>query len=300
LTSGGKTSSIVLAGGEEHANRLYVGDIYVKELGPAAKRSRFAYNMWGAKLDPDRVQVRDSTMFEINLTEMWLECRNVDMIAELLKALREGEWESTIYWYSYAAINKEAWREAWERVYGAETVMGTDEYWRDSAKHDGTRVIDMPDKMIPILKKCDIPTDRKKAVEYHQKFEDKTSTIDDEKLDARRRNNLNALRMLTREIGMKDVEIFAAMLPDMGDGRQVEGVVQSKIKTFFISVDKLFNFLDALDVAIHELGHMNDAGSIVSWHNSTTDVAMAIIKHLWTHGKTGPWAIADKDTECDA
>jgi len=282
----GKDCVVCRAEGLE--NRLYVKDIYVRELGDKV-RSRFTYNLWNVDVDPDRLQVKSSWDLGYEVSKLWLGCKDVDMVGELLQAVAAGEWEKEIAWSGWPTPDIEVWQEAWNKVFG-QRVLGTDDFYRELVQHDGFDLVEMPESFRGVLKRAEVRTDKGTAKDYDKEFQDTTVIVEEETLSAVRRNNLGCLKMLGVELQERPweqvsgrVQVLAARIPPLADGRAVEGVMKGN--DLYLNVDALDDFWEALRLWAHELGHLAADGDLGNSWRHTETILVNVTRHL--HSRAG-------------
>jgi hypothetical protein len=181
-------------------NRLYVRDIYVRELG-RENPSPFSYNLWRVELNPDRDAERYSYQLNEEITRAWCLCDKGPMIELLLAALGQKTYESYLYWaQSIREIeqlkrNRDIWRAAWQRVYGPDAVIWTSQYYHLRAEAYGYKVITteiIPDTACAFLALI-IPTDEQSVRGRGEELEAGIVAISDERLTPEQLGNLKIL-----------------------------------------------------------------------------------------------------------
>lgn len=251
-------------------NRLYVKDIYVRNLGSDSedKKSRFVYNLWGVELDPDRVQVTSDWDLRYEVGRIWTLCDDVSMAKEFLLAVTEQEWESGVIIGSHLSMNSEVWTEAWQEAFGPNAVIHTEHTLSNHAVDIGRKPIEhIPATVRMALSEAGVPSDRKVIEERNTRVRENRVVIPDSALDTMRMNNLRVLRWVASGIGdycsdlpinWKEIKIVAAYIPEVA-GRSFLGVASGD--TVYMSVgslDSFFNPRGALRVLCHELAHLTE------------------------------------------
>lgn len=252
-------------------NRLYVKDIYVRDLGSEKgdKKSRFVYNLWGVDLDPDRIQVASDWDLRYEVGRMWARCNNVALATEFLLAVTNQEWESGVIIGSHLKMESPVWTEAWKEAFGANAVIHTEHTSSNHAVDMGKKPIELiPATLRLALSEAGIPSDHTVVAERNAKLKDNRVVIPDSALDPTRLNNLRVLRWLTSGIGdycgelsinWKGIAIVAAYIPEV-DGHGLLGVASGD--TVYMSAGSLESFFSpegALRVLCHELAHLEES-----------------------------------------
>ena len=256
--------------GSQVKNRLYVKDIYVRDLGSdnEDRMSRFVYNLWGVDLDPDRVQVTSDWDLRYEVGRIWTLCNEVDMAKEFFLAVTAKEWESGVIIGSHLSIDPAIWTAAWKEAFGVNAVIHTDHTWSNHAIDMGKKPIeDIPVSMRSALKEAGIPSDRSVVEERNTKLRNNRVVIPDSALDLARLSNLEVLRWLAKGISdycgglpidWENIKIVAAYIPDV-DGQGFLGVASDD--TVYVSVGSLDSFFSSngsLRVLCHELAHLTE------------------------------------------
>jgi hypothetical protein len=260
----GRKDSVILPNSPHFGNRLYARDIYVREMDDMS-RSRFSYNFWELRLDPDRVQVTSSGEVDSSVSRIWCGCDNVHLVEELLRAMDVKEWEDSVSWrcYTYSIKHPEVWMQAWKNVFGDQTVLETSDLDRAWASNAGYSVKQFPTSFTRIIERH-VPTDKTIKAKFADDFKAEAKRLCDTDLDSVSAGNLAVLRWLLGLLPRycspefmpkkrwEQVELCAAEIPVI-DGKKLDACFEGD--KIYIDVDALEDLFRALYALSHELSH---------------------------------------------
>lgn len=246
-------------------NSLYVGDLYVRDLGEDSKASRYSYNLWNLNLNPDRdAETNNSRLHEL-VAYTW-SLAPQDLIQKLLKQVEKNEgWEATVVWAYYPMLNasetiKAKWRSAWIAVYGEKGVLQTSGEWAKYAQAYGYTPIDMPRYFLGFLEDV-VPTDEDTVKGLVVTKDLWRKPVRDSELSSNQRSLLDEARRLTKEVekraGVSPMLTVNAVRfsTNPETGTSVQGLWEEESKTVSLGLSTLGDARDMLRTLLHELGH---------------------------------------------
>ena len=272
------------------SNRLYVGDIYVRDLGlgfgTGGKGSPYSYNLWTVLLNPDR----DAEVWASRLTKLiswvWVFSDAADIKDLLLQLQRSEGFEGAMDWsyHQVAGVDPERvpqWQRAWNEVYGTKGVLWTSDAWARYAESYGYVVVHMPASFRVYL--ADVISPDEQAVKARVGNTGAwRKEIADKDLSPSETSIISDARSLTRDIvkeigGRKAPElVIAEFSVDPATNERVLGLYEAEYLKISLSRDILHNAERALRVLLHELGHwFSGAGDLTAEHtDSVAKVAL--------------------------
>lgn len=252
----------------KYPNRLYVKGIYVRELHKE-KKSRFSYDIWGLALNPDRTAERNLYDFNIYMSYLWANApaKYTELAIIFLKEANNPESFESILQISNSEKfkeYKEGWTQAWEKVFGSKAILRTDDVYTKMAEGYGYKVVRLVNSSLENVFKVNqiAPTDKSVLQKEDINFDKNIIPIPDYQLEPQSLFHIQFLRKINlwlseeRFPGAKDVGVRAAKLPVSGAGQGTAGLAEYAANRIDISPEKFYHFEWALDVYIHEMGHI--------------------------------------------
>lgn len=240
--------------------RLYVGDIYIRDL----EKAEFSYNLWGLELNPDRVSEISNSELLKRVACLW--ALVVDNKTLALKALStmttEETFESNAGWDWWCASKLQPWQEAWVALFGSRAVLSTDKTLSKIVEGFGYKSVGegWNYKVRTFLKAAAIPTDSSIAGARMKELT-APKVIPDNALRQSQATNLKLLRFLSTACekcarGGKKPFIYPATIPrDPRTGDSILGLCSPDEDAIYLSTEILETEEDALSVFYHEMGH---------------------------------------------
>jgi len=251
----------------EPPNRLYVRDIYVKDLS-TDRPSRFSYNLWEIEVDPDRRAEKSIMNLQQAITNLWASVSDQTLIQQFLEDARDREkYESdlSVSWRARDLIKKfkSEWESAWIDLYSTRAVLWTDEGWAKAAEMYGYTTIRYPYWTIQDLLAEVVPTDR--SVSY-QRIEElkKPKPVGRHELTPDQLKHLEALELLHSQTFLPNLPpLMPANIPiDPRTGIGARGCYDPGENIIYIDVAELDTMSSSLEVYFHEMGHFISEGAM--------------------------------------
>jgi hypothetical protein len=259
------------------AGRLYVGDIFIRDL----EKSKYSYNLWGVRLNPDRVSEISHEELHGVMSWPWSGIDNGEMAIELLKAATTPDTEeSQIYWSQKP--DDEYLQYAWEKMFGRRAVLYTGEATRKLAEGYGYKVVgeNWSTRARDLVRDLEQITDQEIVDEVIGELVPKVVPIN--QLTPIQRQHLAVVRFLAKNCPISaDISIQAAVIP--ADPRLREptlGLCRGRDEGIFLSVGILDNLEATLGTTYHELGHAIGGGSAYDGSTAHTKEVQRIAAKL--------------------
>jgi len=243
--------------------RLYVGDIYVRDL---ESPSDYSYNLWNLELNPDRISEIDNSAMRTAIAKLWANLTDKDLAVKALRAMeKRGSFESTAQWgNAYLQEEQEqkpAWVSAWESLYGKRAVLRSDPNLSRIAEAFGYKSVG-EDFTYPVKSFLYyiVPTD-KSIADLRAKELQKPKFILDKNLSKNAQTNLKLIRFLSEQCnrctygGNKPQILAATIPPDPRTGAQVSGLCSYSDGVIYLVPDVLEDEESTLSTFYHEMGH---------------------------------------------
>jgi hypothetical protein len=244
------------------AGRLYVGDIYIRDL----ENARYGYNLWGIELNPDRVsEINNNTMKRV-VTSIWSVANSEELVKGALTAMTEiGTFENKLPWdrISVDSDRQRYWVSSWANVFGQRVVLSTDKRISKITESFGYKPVGEGwGYEVRAFLSSVVPTDQSVAQSRMKELTTPT-IIPDEKLGVGARKNLELLRYLANKCGDhccdahgEPAKIVAAQIPgDPRTGDIIDGLCASDEGYIYLSPGVLTTEESSLAVFYHEEGH---------------------------------------------
>lgn len=236
--------------------RLYVGDIYIRDIP-----SKFSYNMWKIKLNPDRISTVDRESTLSGMARAWSSITDLDLMLRLVaQVVDDNTEENEINWWYYRPSDTIVQR-AWQSLFG-NAVLYTSAYAEEQAKGYRYKVVgaDWGSRARDLFKRSGIATDAQVTEAVKAKLKPTIVAVKTLPLESQR--IVSALQFLAKQsrqvspegVPIKDVPIYVATIPaELGEGGEVAGLY--KDDTVYLVPGVLYDFATALGHFYHEEGH---------------------------------------------
>ena len=245
---------------------IYVRDIYLKDI-----KSPFSYNLWGFELSPDRHGPKEERAMWVDMGRLWCGIDNVALLQEFLRMVLDppindtyetrqvtmdryemGSDPVTNRLYADLIIeHASAWKSAWNRVAGANTVIRTINRWDGMVKHLGYTSVSVQWGVKDTLSQV-IDTDTLLIRESQERLSE-TTIVPDHKLTPKAQAHLALARKIAAKFGVKRVN--GAIIPPASDQARTAGLYYYPTEEIQIHLEQLETAQGTLDTVIHELGH---------------------------------------------
>jgi len=250
----------------EPANRLYIRDIYVRDLSKDSPSS-FSYNLWDVEVDPDRETVKSSTQLDYAISELWATVTGLNLICRFLEDAKNSEryeYHLSTSWLAREQVKEHApqWEDAWIDLYGRRAVLFTEEGWAKVAETYGYETIRYSWDIKAFLSGV-VPTDESVSRERVGELE-KAKPIGRHELSAEQLRHLETLEWLHSQTMLPNLPplIPANIPPDPRTGVEARGLYETEENIIYIEVRELNRLGNTLEVYFHEMGHFISMGAM--------------------------------------
>jgi len=270
-------------------------------------KSPYSYNLWSFKLAPDRHAPANESEVWVDIGRLWATVDDVDLLEIFLQMVEDpplaecdesrnvqmNQYEmgydpvSNKRYINIMTDNEDAWRKAWNNVFGEDSVIRTNEKLDNTIKHLGYKSVTVSWGVKAALSGI-IKTD-KVIQDLSQEKLRETEVIPDEELDFRQMAHLELARAIVAEIFAAGPVsgVYAAVIPPASDRVRTSGMYGTTTQTIYLSLDSLFSGRDTIDVLIHEMAHhrqyqsTGEAEDLTESHaQSMTQIAATIVERL--------------------
>ncbi len=284
------------------AGRIFARDIYMRDIG-----SPYSYNLWSFNLAPDRHAPASEGDVWIDIGRLWATVSDVSLLENFLRMVKDPPeiaseesrninmgWEmgnNPVSGNTYSSLvsdNAEAWRKAWNNVFGEDTVIRTSERLDNVIQHLGYKSVSVSWGVRDILSQV-IKTD-KVIKDISQEKLRETEIVPDEQLDSRQLAHLKLARAITERIftlSSLSGGVHAAIIPPASDRVRTAGMYGTTSNAIYISLEMLYKGRDTVDTLIHELAHhrqwqqTGEAEDLTESHaEAMTSIAAGVIERL--------------------
>jgi len=274
-------------------SHIYARDIYMRDIN-----SPFSYNLWSFDLAPDRHAPKNESDLWVDIGRLWSCVRNVELLEVFLSMvhlpslieadesqnIRMAMWEmgnepSTGRNYSsFVKDNADAWKQAWEKTFGADAVIRTSDRWDSIVKHLGYVSHSVAWGVEETLSLA-ITTD-KQLIKACQDRLREVKIIPVEELNERQKAHLELARAIADKVPFTPVGgVHAAIIPPASDRVRTAGMYSRSTTEIFISIEQLNRASTTVDTIIHELAHhTSGAEDLEDAHsNAMTAIAAKVV-----------------------
>jgi len=264
----------------EPPNRLYIRDIYVRDLSEHAP-SRFSYNLWEVEPDPDREAEKSTSELHRAIACLWASVTDTVLISQFLEDARdENRYEYGVYFGWYDALDlinevRSSWESTWIEVYGRRAVLWTDPEMARVAEMYGYRPIAYPYTVRSLLEQA-IPSDKSVSEERIEELK-KPRPVPSYELTPQQAKHLEAVQWLHSQAGFFNAPdiIPAEIPPDLRTGEEAAGLYRGEENTIYIIPAVLNHMRTSVEVYIHEVGHFLSGGAVDGTREHLDGMAMA-------------------------
>jgi len=285
------------------AGRIFARDIYMRDIG-----SPYSYNLWSFNLAPDRHAPASEGEVWIDIGRLWATVDDFSLLENFLKMVKDppdiaSEESRNInmgydmgtdpvsgktYFELIKHDNAEAWRKAWNNVFGEDTVIRTTEKLDNVIKHLGYQSVSVSWGVRDILGQV-IETDKAIKNISQEKLRE-TEIVPDEQLDSRQLAHIKLARAIADKIfsfGSLSGGVHAAIIPPASDRVRTAGMYGTTSNAIYISMEMLFKGRDTVDTLLHEMAHhqqwrqSGEAEDLTESHAAAmTSIAAGVIARL--------------------
>jgi len=284
------------------AGRIFARDIYMRDIG-----SPYSYNLWSFNLAPDRYAPVSEGEVWIDIGRLWATVSDVSLLENFLRMVKDPPdiaseesrninmgWEmgdNPVSGNTYSSLvsnNAEAWRKAWNNLFGEDTVIRTSERLDNVIQHLGYKSVSVAWGVRDLLGQV-IKTDKVIKDVSQEKLRE-TEIVPDEQLDSRQLAHLKLARAITERIftlGSLSGGVHAAIIPPASDRVRTAGMYGTTSNAIYISLEMLYKGRDTVDTLIHELAHhrqwqqTGEAEDLTESHaEAMTSIAAGVIERL--------------------
>ncbi|MDP2729707.1 MAG: hypothetical protein Q8O55_04425 [Dehalococcoidales bacterium] len=285
------------------AGRIFARDIYMRDIG-----SPYSYNLWSFNLAPDRHAPASEGDVWTDIGRLWATVSDVSLLEDFLRMVKDPpeiaseESRNINMGYDMGTVpvsgktyielvkhdNAEAWRKAWNNVFGEDTVIRTNERFDNTITHLGYKSISVTWGVRDVLGQV-IKTD-KDIKDISQEKLRETEIVPDEQLDSRQLAHIKLARAIADKIfsfGSLSGGVHAAIIPPASDRVRTAGMYGTTSNAIYISLEMLFKGRDTVDTLIHEMAHhqqwrqSGDAEDLTESHaQAMTSIAAGVIARL--------------------
>jgi hypothetical protein len=268
------------------AGRLYVGDIYIRDL----EKASYSYNLWDIELNPDRVSEINNTQMKTSIAYLWASLKSEELAKRALMVMSTiGTFENNLTWSHVSAPsdNRKYWVSAWSNLFDQRTVLSTDEMVSKVAESFGYKPVGAKwGYQVTSFLATVVPTDQSIARSRMSELTAPT-IVPDEKLGVEARRNLELLRYLANKCGAQccdrdgeTAEIVAAQIPkDPRTGDIIDGLC-ARTEAIYLSPDVLTTEESSLAVFYHEEGHWVGGTNAVDGSIEHTRAVQQVASHV--------------------
>jgi len=251
----------------EPANRLYIRDIYVRDLSET-RPSRFSYNLWEVETDPDREAEKSTSELEMAIAKLWATVTDPVLITQFLRdASNEGRYEYQVQFGWFEALDlvrrvQSSWESAWIELYGRKAVLWTDPGTARIAEMYGYQPIIYPFNVRSFLEQV-VPSDESVSRERIEELK-RPRPIPPDELAPQQRKHLEAIRWLHSQLGFPNSPsiIPADIPPDPRTEEKSVGLYTTEENIIYLTPSVLDYMGTTVATYIHELGHFLSHGAI--------------------------------------
>jgi len=274
--------------------RVYARDIYLQSID-----SPYSYNLWSFEMAPDRHGPESEAEMWEDMGRLWATVNRVELLERFLGMVvlpfqeeRDESRRVTMdYWKlgtepvsgkAYTDImveNAEAWREAWRRKVGANTVLRTAERLDGTVRHLGYEPVSAHwgvEAVLGMVVKTDIG-----LVNESQERLREVQVVPDEQLTPRQLAHLRLARAIAERFRFPpSPEVHAAIIPPASDRMRTAGLYGKTTQEVFIGTDQLEWARSTVNTVVHEIAHhTSQAEDGEPAHNAAmTDVAARVVE----------------------
>jgi len=282
----------------EPPNRLYIRDIYVRDLSEVHP-SRFSYNIWEIEPDPDRDAERSTSDLHRAIACLWATVDQPTLIRQFLEDTADSnrfEYHVDFDWGNARRLLmavRPIWQNAWMELYGRNAVLRTEAGWAKVAEMYGYRPIEYPWSLTYFLGEV-VPTDKSVSESRVEELK-KPRPVPLDELTPDQRKHLEALQWLHSQVEFPNSPpiIIAVIPPDPRTGETARGLYSTEENTIYIQRRELDLMRDTIEVYVHEMGHFISGGAIDGTREHVDGIqrVSAIITRLLTERPSHPvWA----------
>jgi len=283
--------------------RIFARDIYMRDIG-----SPYSYNLWSFNLAPDRHAPASEGDVWTDIGRLWATVNDVSLLENFLRMVKDppeidseesrnvnmgiyemgNDPDSGERYSDLLKENGEAWRKAWNNVFGEDTIIRTNERIDNVIKHLGYKSISVAWGVRDILGLV-IKTD-KAIKDISQEKLRETEIVPDEQLDSRQMSHIKLARAIADKIfsfGSLSGGVHAAIIPPASDRVRTAGMYGTSSNAIYISLEMLFKGRDTVDTLIHEMAHhqqwrqSGEAEDLTESHAAAmTSIAAGVIERL--------------------
>jgi len=251
----------------EPPNRLYIRDIYVRDLS-VSYPSRFSYNLWEVEPDPDRDAEKSTSELQAAIANLWATVTNTSLIHRFLEDARNPDrYEAQIdfTWFESLALVRESrayWERAWLEHFGPRAVLFTGPSWAKVAEMYGYTTIEYPLGVRRFLEEA-IPSDRSVSERRIEELK-KPRPVPAHELTPTQRIHLEATQWLHSQLGYpRSPSIVAAEIPaDPRTGEEADGLYDREENVIYIQPRVLDYMSTVIATYTHEMGHFVSGGAL--------------------------------------
>lgn len=237
---------------EETPARLYVRNIYVKEL----ENAEFSYDLFDVRLSPSRDIPSEYDVTRC-IGRLWEYVNDVNLMIRFFNAVKQKKYESNAKIWWIARENQPLWKQAFKTVFGENRFIGTSREAARRAAYFSSYLW----REIDIV----IPEDMRSAfisfietdvwvIKHFASMRPKIEVV----LNPAQRANLSYLKRITDLLAkeffpkLSEWSIVVADRESMGD---TAGLASGDTKQIFIREDILNSLRESIGVLVEELTH---------------------------------------------